>query len=68
VAFQHEQEVRILRWRQDDFGRAREDANFNAGGSVELPGRDLETVADEIIINPSSLFAQKSIVTLSRQL
>jgi len=51
-AFKHEQEIRVLRWRKDDFRRAAENTAFDAGGSVELPNWDLEEIADEIVVNP----------------
>ena len=52
VAFLHENEVRILRCVAADFEQAARDDKYNAGAAFELPDWDLESVVDEIIVNP----------------
>jgi hypothetical protein len=68
LAFSHESEVRILRCVAGDFEQAAGNEKFDAGASFELPGWDLETVADEIIVNPlcASEYLSTVVATIGR--
>jgi hypothetical protein len=61
IAFKHEQEVRALHCRREDFIRATGETGFSAE-QVELPDWNLETIAYEIVVNP--LCAQTYIDTV----
>lgn len=50
-AFEHEQEVRVLRFRTEDFKRAFEDDSYSAPERVEIDW-DPETVVERIVVNP----------------
>lgn len=52
-AFQHEQEVRVLRIKQEDFVRAGQDEHFSCDEHVEIVWQP-EAVIDEIVLSPLS--------------
>jgi hypothetical protein len=51
IAFRHEQEVRVLHCRREEFIKATGDPGFYSV-PVELPNWVLETIIDGIIVNP----------------
>jgi len=50
-AFQHEQEVRVLRFRPEDFDQAGQDEKFSAEDHIEIDW-DPEDVIDRILVGP----------------
>jgi hypothetical protein len=53
MAYKHEQEVRVLRARKEDFIRAGAFPNFSADEHVEIAW-DPEAVVEEIVLSPTS--------------
>jgi Protein of unknown function (DUF2971) len=51
VAFKHEQEVRVLRVRKDDFTQAENDETFTTADHLEIDW-DPEFVIDQIVVGP----------------
>jgi hypothetical protein len=52
IAFEHEKEVRLVRWTQDDFGKAGRDRAFTAGDFWNMQWPNIEDVIDQIVVHP----------------
>lgn len=61
-AFEHEQEVRVLRFRAEDFQLAGENESHNAPEYIEIEW-DPETVVEKIVVNPRCAAGYRNLVT-----
>ncbi len=63
-AFEHEDEVRVLRFSSDDFQRAGTEESYSAPEYVEIEW-DPETVVEKIVVNPRCANGYLKLVTVA---
>jgi hypothetical protein len=52
IAFEHEKELRLVRWTQDAFGKAGRDPTFTAGDFWKMQWPTIEDVIESIVVHP----------------